>query len=91
VEENFKINDNELSEVVGGKRAPDGANPQLSAPRGYNQHCEQYIIQEGDTLSGIAQKFGVSWRLLKRINAIPDADRIFAGQYLWVPYDKVEI
>jgi soluble lytic murein transglycosylase-like protein len=44
-----------------------------------------YVVQPGDTLSGIAQRFGVSVAELQRANGIEDADRIFAGASLEVP------
>ncbi len=44
-----------------------------------------YIVREGDTLSGIAEKFGVSLEDLMRINAISNPDLIYPGQQLIIP------
>ena len=41
-----------------------------------------YVVKSGDTLSGIAAKFGTSWQELQRINGIPDANKIYPGQVL---------
>jgi soluble lytic murein transglycosylase-like protein len=44
-----------------------------------------YTVRPGDTLSGIAARFGVSALDLARANAITDPDRLFAGRTLTVP------
>lgn len=41
-----------------------------------------YIVEQGDTLSGIARRYGVTVNELARANAISDPDRIYAGQVL---------
>lgn len=46
---------------------------------------EKYTIQEGDTLSEIAQIFGVPVDNLISYNAIADPDAIQAGQVLKIP------
>jgi spore coat assembly protein SafA len=45
-----------------------------------------YIVQRGDTLSGIARRFGVSLSALERANPqISDPNRIFPGQVINIP------
>ena len=44
-----------------------------------------YIIQEGDTLWGIAQRFGVPWEDLARANDITDPGQLSAGDELVIP------
>ncbi|MCU1379980.1 MAG: putative lysozyme [Acidimicrobiales bacterium] len=44
-----------------------------------------YTVRPGDTLSGVANRFGVSALDLARANAITDPDRLFAGRTLTVP------
>lgn len=39
-----------------------------------------YIVQSGDTLSGIAQRFGTTYQSLAAINNIADPNRIYPGQ-----------
>ena len=44
-----------------------------------------YIIQEGDTLWEIAQRFGVPWEDLARANDISDPSQLSAGDELIIP------
>jgi len=44
-----------------------------------------YTVQRGDTLSGIAAKFGTTWQVLQSLNGLPNPNLIFAGQVLKVP------
>lgn len=41
-----------------------------------------YTIQPGDTLSGIASRYGLNWRDLANWNQIQDPNRIYAGRSL---------
>jgi LysM repeat protein len=45
----------------------------------------EYIVQKGDTLSRIADQFGVTVAQLVAANSIPDADHIKEGQRLTIP------
>ena len=44
-----------------------------------------YIVQEGDTLWGIAQRFGIPWEDLARENDISDPGQLVAGVELVIP------
>ncbi len=44
-----------------------------------------YVVQPGDTLSGIAYRHGVSTSQLQTSNGISHADYIYAGQVLTIP------
>ena len=44
-----------------------------------------YTVQPGDTLSGIAARYGTTWQTLARLNSIPNPDRIYPGQKLRIP------
>lgn len=44
-----------------------------------------YIVQEGDTLWDIAQRFGVPWEDLARMNEISDPGQLTAGDELVIP------
>ena len=41
-----------------------------------------YTVQPGDTLSGIASKFGTSYQTLASLNGISNPNWIYAGQTL---------
>ena len=45
----------------------------------------RYEIKKGDTLSGIAKKFGTSWNELARDNKIMNPDKIKSGSSIIVP------
>lgn len=57
--------------VAGGGAAP--------APAAGGQ---SYTVVRGDTLSGIAQRFGTSWQTLAAINGLADPNKIYPGQVL---------
>ena len=44
-----------------------------------------YLIESGDTLSGIARKTGSTLEELQELNKIEDVDKIYAGKTLKVP------
>ena len=44
-----------------------------------------YYVQPGDTLTSIAQRFGVSLQALMEANNLTDPDQIYAGQVLRIP------
>lgn len=44
-----------------------------------------YTVQSGDTLSGIAAQYGVSYMSIAQASGISNPDRIFAGQRVSVP------
>ncbi len=44
-----------------------------------------YVVQPGDTLSGIARRFGISQEVLVEANGIADPSRLFPGQRLLLP------
>jgi LysM repeat protein len=46
---------------------------------------QRYIVREGDTLSGIAARFGVSEDAILEENPLSDRDRLFVGQELIIP------
>ena len=59
-----------LNHLTGTSPAPDPAP---------SEDYTTYVIQPGDTLSGIAQKFGTTVSALSSLNGITDPDLIYAG------------
>ncbi|MCX7624022.1 MAG: LysM peptidoglycan-binding domain-containing protein [Thermomicrobium sp.] len=49
-----------------------------------------HVVQPGETLSRIAERYGVSVASLARANGLADPDRIWAGSTLVVPDDEEE-
>jgi LysM repeat protein len=49
-----------------------------------------YVVQRGDTLNSIAQKFGVSWVEIAEANGIVNPNLIYAGQVLKIPSSQPE-
>jgi LysM repeat protein len=49
-----------------------------------------YVIQKGDTLSGIAQETGSSIEELRKLNKIENIDKIYAGKTLNIPEREEE-
>lgn len=57
----------------------------LSIPIGGTASTKHvYTVQSGDTLSGIAAKFGTTYQAIAAANGILDPDRIYAGQVITI-------
>jgi LysM repeat protein len=54
----------------------------LPTPR---QEADQYMVQDGDSLGFIAERYGISVKTLMEANNISDADLLYAGMVLNVP------
>ena len=50
--------------------------------RGYATAEQTYVVKSGDTLSGIAQKYGTTYQELAGKNGIADPNKIYVGQVL---------
>ena len=48
-----------------------------------------YVVQYGDTLSGIAAKFGTTYQYLAEINGIVDPNVIYVGQEIVINGEPV--
>ncbi len=57
---------------------------------GPSQPTGIYIVQEGDTLAALAQRFGTSISTLNELNGLTDENIIFIGQNLRVPMPEPE-
>ncbi|WP_346910116.1 LysM peptidoglycan-binding domain-containing protein [Faecalicatena orotica] len=68
-----------LNHLDGSKPAPTPTPPA--------QNYITYVIQPGDTLSGIAQRYGTTYQTLATLNGITNPNLIYAGQTIRVPED----
>jgi LysM repeat protein len=59
-------------------------NPSRQVP-GSGGSPDSYTVAEGDTLQGIADRFGIDIDVLQRLNGIEDVDAIFPGTVLEMP------
>lgn len=50
-----------------------------------------YTVQAGDTLSAIAQKYGLDWPSLARLNGLTNPNVIKVGQVLMLPGRKAQV
>jgi LysM repeat protein len=62
--------------------ANTGSSSDEPPPGGEAAHADSYVVAPGDTVTGIASRFGVSVAELCRWNNELDADRIVVGQTL---------
>jgi LysM repeat protein len=54
-------------------------------PVAADQETFQYVVQEGDTLGGIALRFGTDVEAIRALNNL-DSDALYVGQPIYVPY-----
>ena len=69
-EKAFAVGDEELIKISGGR---------------YLGPTFVYVIQEGDTLPRLAQRFGTTVRLLRELNSLQDPNRFQVGLRLLIP------
>ncbi|MCM1193926.1 MAG: N-acetylmuramoyl-L-alanine amidase [Butyrivibrio sp.] len=72
-----------VQEATSTPAAP-AAKPQEVAAMPYT------VVNKGDTLSGIAKRFGLTWQELAAANGIKDPDTIITGQKIYIPTIKKE-
>ena len=58
----------------------------LNVGGGYSGQCFVYVIQKGDCLSVLAQRYGTTVATLCELNNIKNPNLIYAGNRLLVPY-----
>lgn len=74
-----------LPVITAQSAATTVATPAVESSTTVAQQAEYYTIQQGDTLFGIAEAFGVTMDELISFNAIADPDAIQAGQRIQIP------
>ena len=62
--------------------APSKPAPAPAKPAAKPVSTQTYTVQSGDTLSGIAARYGTTWQHLQQINGIANANLIYPGQVL---------
>lgn len=72
---------------LNGISDPDRIYPgqTLRIPSGAQVSAQYYTIRSGDTLSGIAARFGTTVKKLQELNQISDPDKIYAGSRIRIP------
>lgn len=73
---NGKYGDGEVRKIVLGSRY-DEVQAKIN---GSSTSAVVYTVKSGDTLSGIASKYGTTYQTLASINGISDPDKIYPGQ-----------
>jgi GH25 family lysozyme M1 (1,4-beta-N-acetylmuramidase)/LysM repeat protein len=93
-----KTNDEIAREVIAGKWGNGDDRKQRLTSAGYNYTAIQaivnklmvankavyYTVRSGDTLSGIASKYGTTYQKLAQMNGIVNPNKIYAGQKIRV-------
>jgi len=64
---------------------PTPGPPVTEPPLAPTPEMLPYIVQEGDTLSEIAQRYGVDLDELIAVNNLQDPNNLSIGQQLWIP------
>jgi LysM repeat protein len=77
----FSVDDRFASRIPTG--TPTQSSPQ--PPPASNIPGRTYTVKAGDTLSGIASRFGTTARILVDLNNITNANQIRVGQVLKLP------
>ena len=54
-----------------------------------NRYLEEYVVQEGDTLEDVSQKYKVSSDMLAQINGLEENEYLYSGQKILVPKEGV--
>lgn len=44
-----------------------------------------HVVHQGDTLTELSEQYGISWKVIKKINRIENKDQLLVGQRLRIP------
>ena len=78
------LSDKPLEFFTDGKASKIKPTTPAKQPTSIPSTSSTYKVKSGDTLSGIAAKFGTTTKALQNLNGITNANKIFAGQVLKV-------
>lgn len=70
--------------ILANRPDPLGAATPISMPS--ERTRTGYLVEEGETLTQIAQRFHTSERELRQMNRLGESDNIYAGRYILVPF-----
>ncbi len=65
--------------------------PSAGVSQNTGLNVQEYTVVKGDTLSGIAAKFGTTYQVLAQVNGIANPNLIYVGQVLTIPSTKTSI
>lgn len=66
--------------------APSPSEPsQPQQPSGGQTGAVSHTVQQGDTLSSIARRYGTTWQAIANANGLQNPDQIYVGQKLTIP------
>lgn len=65
----------------------NGSTPSPSPSPAPTPNYITYVIQPGDTLSGIALRYGTTYQAIAALNGLPNPNLIYAGQTIRIPED----
>ncbi|MCG1026203.1 MAG: LysM peptidoglycan-binding domain-containing protein [Dehalobacter sp. 4CP] len=64
---------------------PCGCTPYYEHMEVHKPLPEVYVVQKGDTVYKIAQRYGLDWRELAGYNHLGNPDLIYPGERLFIP------
>jgi len=70
--------------ILANRTDPLAGGTPVSAPA--ERTRTGYLVEEGETLTQIAQRFHTTERDLRQLNHLGDSDNIYAGRYILVPF-----
>jgi LysM repeat protein len=65
--------------------SPDAANPIAPQSGAVDAQLRTHVVQRGETLEGLARRYGVSIQALRRANGLSDHATLRAGVALKIP------
>ena len=72
--------------VLARKPDPLGTGVPVSSHVPAERTRTGYLVEDGETLTQIAQRFHTTERELRQLNRLGDSDTIYAGRYILVPF-----